>query len=304
MKVRSSKWEVRSKFKLLPQLLRPSNFALRTFLAALFAATAAAQAPSTFEAASVKLHVASGPPRPSVSAIPASGRFCATAVTVRDIILAAYRLQRHELIDTDSPILSQRIDIVAKAPATASVVEMQRMLEPLLAERFKLVVHRENREMEAQVIVRARPDRLGPRLSRSTADCSALGVTNSFAREGVLPTTPDGPRCGILPGGIGRILVRGMDMRSILGFIFTAPKPAIVDQTGLDGRWDVDVTYTPDAFTQAALARRNATAPDGVNPDGPSLITALEDQLGLKIETRRATVSVMVIDRIEPLIPD
>jgi uncharacterized protein (TIGR03435 family) len=271
--------------------------------AALFVAGVAAQTP-TFEAASIKLHVASGPPRPSVSAIPASGRFTATAVTVRDIILAAYRMQRFELIDADSPVLNQRIDVVAKAPPSASVVEMQRMLEPLLADRFKLLIHRENREMDAQVILRARQDRLGPKLTRSTADCSALGVTNSFAREGVLPTTPDGPRCGILPGGVGRIVVRDMDMRSILGFIFTSPRPAIVDQTGLEGRWDVDVTYTPDAFTPAALARRNATAPDGVNPDGPPLLTALEDQLGLKVEARRATVSVMVIDRIEPLMPD
>ena len=45
----------------------------------------------------------------------------------------------------------------------------------------------------------------------------------------LLPTTPDGPRCGILPGGIGRIAVRGMDMKSILSFIFTSPRPAIVD---------------------------------------------------------------------------
>jgi uncharacterized protein (TIGR03435 family) len=302
MKVRSSKLEVRSKFKLLPDLLRTSHFALPTFFVAL-AAALAAQAP-TFEAASIKLHVASGPPRPSVSAIPASGRFTATAVTVRDIILAAYRLQRFELIDTDSPVLNQRIDIVAKAAPSTSVVEMQRMLEPLLAERFKLLIHRENRELDAQVIVRARPDRLGPKLTRSTADCSALGVTNSFAREGVIPTSPDDPRCGILPGGIGRIVVRGMEMPGILAFIFTSPRPAIVDQTGLEGRWDVDVTYTPEAFTPAALARRNTTAPDGVNPDGPPLITALEDQLGLKVEARRATVSVVVIDRIEPLIPD
>src|SRR5687768_13621500 len=96
-------------------------------LAALLAGPAGAQTPS-FEVASIKPHTASGPPRPRVSIVPASGSFSATAVTVRDIVLAAYVLQRFELVDDTSPILSQRIDILAKAAPGATVAQMQRML--------------------------------------------------------------------------------------------------------------------------------------------------------------------------------
>jgi uncharacterized protein (TIGR03435 family) len=72
-------------------------------------------------------------------------------MSVRDVILAAYALQPFELIDNGSPILPQRVDIVAKADAAAIIVEMQRMLQPLLAARFKLAVHRETRELDALV---------------------------------------------------------------------------------------------------------------------------------------------------------
>jgi len=78
----------------------------------------------------------------------------------------------------------------------------------------------------------------------------------------------------------------------------------VLDTTRLDGRYDVDLTYTPEAFTAAGLARRGATAFPGVDPNGPPLATALADQLGVKLESRRAPVSVLVIDRLESLIPD
>ena len=299
MKVGSAKFEVRSRLK-VRNLLRTSNFPLLTFLF-LFAASAAH---AQFEAVSVKLHPTGDRARPGVAAVPASGRLTITATTVEGVILAAYGLHPSELAASDNPILKQSIDIVATTGKPATTAEMQRMLQPVLAERFKLTVHRENREVNAYVVTRARPDRLGPKLVTSTDDCGRLGVTNGFAREEVAPAAPGQARCGIAPGGIGRIIVHGMDMRGILGFVFTSPQRAIVDQTGLEGRYDVDVTYTPEAFTTASLAQRGATAPDGVDPTGPSLFTALRDQLGLKVEERKATIPIVVIDRIEPLVAD
>src|SRR6476661_2518488 len=88
--------------------LRTSTFALLTFA---LAAPAASPQAGTFEAASVKLNTSSGPPRSrGVSAIPASGRLTATAITVREVIQSAYGLLRFELIDSNNPILNQRID--------------------------------------------------------------------------------------------------------------------------------------------------------------------------------------------------
>ena len=257
-----------------------------------------------FEAASIKLHPPADRSRPNVAAVPASGRLTITAMTVQNVILAAYGLHASALVANDSPVLKQPVDIVATAGRPATTSDMQRMLQPILAERFKLAVHRENREMDAYVVTRARADRLGPKLIRSSAYCGRLGETSSFAREEVAPGAPGQARCGIAPGGIGRIITNGMDMKGILGFVFTSPQRAVVDQTGLEGRYDIDVTYTPEAFSAASLAQRGASAPDGVDPSGPSLFTALHDQLGLKVDERRTTVPVVVIDRIEPLIPD
>jgi len=304
MPVRRAKWEVRSKFKVLVYLLRTSHFARRTFCFCALTATALNAQPGAFEAASIKLHPAGDRSRPNVAAIPASGRLTITAMTVQNVILAAYGLHPSALVANDSPVLKQSVDIVATAGRPATTSDMQRMLQPILAERFKLTVHRENREMDAYVVARARQDRLGPKLTRSSADCGRLGETSSFAREEVAPGAPGQARCGIAPGGIGRIIANGMDMKGILGFVFTSPQCAVVDQTGLEGRYDIDVTYTPEAFSAASLAQRGASAPDGVDPSGPSLFTALQDQLGLKVDERRTTVPVVVIDRIEPLIPD
>jgi len=293
---------VRSKFKVLCGHfeLRTSNLALLT----VFIASAALAQTSSFEAASVRLHPPADRARPNVAAVPASGRLTITAMTVQNVILAAYGLHPSELVVNDSPVLKQPADIIATAGKPVSTVEMQRMLQPLLADRFRLAVHRDNREMDAYVVSRARTDRLGPKLTRSSVDCDRLGNTSPFAREEVTPAAPGQPRCGIAPGGIGRIIANGMDMKAILGFVFTSSQRAIVDRTGLDGRYDIDVTYTPEAFTAASLAQRGGTAPDGVDPNGPPLFTALQDQLGLKVEERKAIVSVIVIDRIDPLIPD
>ena len=304
MPVRSSRSEVSGTFKVLADLLRISHFALLTFCICVVVAPAATAQTQTFEAASVRLHPPADRARPNVAAVPASGRLTITATAVQNVILAAYGLHPSELVANGSPVLKQSVDIVATAGKPASTTDMQRMLQPLLADRFKLAVHRENREVDAYVVSRARTDRLGPKLIRSSADCGRLGETSSFAREEVTPGAHGQARCGIAPGGIGRIIANGMDMKGILGFVFTSPQRAIVDQTRLDGRYDIDVTYTPEAFSTASLTQRGATAPEGVDPSGPSLFTALQDQLGLKVEERKATISAVVIDRIEALIPD
>jgi uncharacterized protein (TIGR03435 family) len=76
---------------------------------------------------------------------------------------------------------------------------------------------------------------------------------------------------------------------------------SIVDQTFLRGRYDIDVTYTPEPFSAAALGQRGGSPPPGVDPNGPSLFQALEEQLGLKLQPRKMPVPVLVIDHIEPL---
>ena len=77
-----------------------------------------------------------------------------------------------------------------------------------------------------------------------------------------------------------------------------------MDETGLQARYDIDVTYTPEPFSAAALGQRGGTPMPGVDPNGPSLFNALEDQLGLKLQPKKMPIPVVVIDHIEPLMED
>jgi bla regulator protein blaR1 len=257
-----------------------------------------------FEVASVRINTSNERVRFRVKAIPDAGRLTLTGMSVQEVIQSAYGLQSLELVTNGSPILKQRIDVVAKAPTRATVAEMQQMLRPLLEERFKLAVHREMREMDALLLVRVNGSRLGPKIKRTTLTCAGVGTTNLFAFDPQAePNAKD--RCGVMPtDGPGRIVANGIDMRALAGELGPSQGRPVVDKTGLDGRYDIDLTYTPEIFSAAALARRGTTAPPNVDPNGPPLATALADQLGLKLDAKRAPIEVVVIDRIENLTED
>jgi len=131
-------------------------------------------------------------------------------MSVREVIQAAFGLQPFELADHDSPILDQQIDIEAKGDPAATLPQLQRMLQPLLAERFGLKVHREQREMDAYLLVMATAARVGPNLKVSSEPCAAdVGTTNTFA---LAAAAGPGANCGIMPGGAGRIGAKAIDM--------------------------------------------------------------------------------------------
>jgi uncharacterized protein (TIGR03435 family) len=257
-----------------------------------------------FEVATIKIN-RSGEPRARHTVIPASGQVTITNVTVRELIQDAYGVPLPALlVDAPDWMRTLRVDVVAKASTPAPVSTLQRMLQPLLAEYFKLTVHRDKRDMDVLTMVVATPGRLGPRLQKNVGCDDVVGTPGGFARA------PDGApdqkgTCGILPGGAGRILARGLDMPGLAAFIGTVPGRMVIDRTGLTGRFDVDLTYTPSAFTAEALAQRpGAAVPPGVDPSGPPLATALQEQLGLKLEPARAPVDVLVVDHAEPLTPE
>ena len=266
-----------------------------------------------FEVATIRTN-RSGEPRARHTLVPASGQLTITNVTVSQLIQDAYGVQMPSLVvNMPEWARSQRVDVVAKAASPAPAAALQRMLQPLVAEYFKLAVRRETRELDVLALAVAAPGRLGPQLRKSDAHCDdVLGLTSSFSRapqsadpSRLAPPKPGqdpsgGGGCGILPGGAGRIVVRGLDMAGFVDFLAT--NRLIIDRTGLTGRFDIDLTYTPEAFSAAAVAQRpGARLPPGVDPSGPPLATALEDQLGLKLEAVRAPVEVLVIEHAEPL---
>jgi uncharacterized protein (TIGR03435 family) len=225
-----------------------------------------------------------------------------TNATVASVIQDAYGVQLPSQIITGPEwATTQRVVVVAKAASPASVADLQRMLQPLLSEFFKLAVHRERREMDVLSLELTSPGTPGVGLRRTDDECATVvGTTIGFAR----PADGPGQRqvCGVFPSGAGEITAHGIDLAGLAAELAPSQRRPVVDRTGLTGRFDVELKWTPDAFSAAGLAHRpNAAPPPGVDPDGPSLATAMQDQLGLKLVPARAPVDVVVIDRAEPI---
>ena len=255
----------------------------------LFTSPGAAQAPSapgladrlTFEVASIKPNK-SGEGRSRTDAAP-NGRVTATNVPLNDLVRTAFELQPQEMVIGDRApawITTDRWDIEAKAPGEPSPQQMRAMLRNLLVDRFKLVGRREVRNMPAYAIVLARNDRqLGPQLRKSTLDCEA-----QVAASRVPGTTPGMvQQCGGRSSR-GMIATFGVPLSSFAKSLSPAAGRYVYDATGLTDRFDLDLKWTPDPDGGAA-----------VPADGVSLFTAIQEQLGLRLEPRQAPVDVFVI---------
>jgi len=265
-----------------------------------------AQAPAkspdpTFEAASVKQNKAGG------------GRFRATNVSLKMLIGVAYGtpqpLPDFQLAGGPKWLDSDRFDIVAKASGdpqpgpNGPPPTMFLMLRALLEERFQLRVHNETKELPIFALVLARSDgKLGPQMRPTTTDCAAL-MASMRARGGPPPPPAAGerPPCGarMFPGNLS---AGAMTMTQIVNGLARLPgvNRTVVDQTGLAGAYDLDLTWTPDQMPQGRGDPPPGAPPlPPIDPNGPSLFTAVQEQLGLKLESTKAPVSVLVIDRAE-----
>ena len=254
-----------------------------------------------FEVATVKINK-SGDNQMRLNGV--GGRIEVINMQLRGVIQSAYRVPANQLVNVPGWVNSTRVDIIAKADPAASMQQLQTMLQPLLVERFKLAFHHETREMDVYALVLANKDgRLGPRLARSATDCAVLGNT---PRNTLAPPKPgETPACGIVPSGPGHLVFKGFDMDAFTKVLSLATQGRqVIDQTGLPGGYDIDLQYTPEPFSAAAIAARGGPPPQlansGVDPNGPSLFTALTEQLGLKLEGKKVSLEMMVVDRIEP----
>jgi uncharacterized protein (TIGR03435 family) len=263
----------------------------------------------TFEVASVKPNK-SGDARVMLGIQP-GGRFTATNVSLRMLIRTAYQLQDFQIVGGPGWISSDRFDLVAKAegnlPPTAPggpPGPLQLMLRALLAERFSLVVHEDTRELPTYALVHARTDRrLGPQLRRSEIDCAQVAGARGRGGLPVPPPQPGGrPVCGIRIGP-GQLSAGGIPLVQFATALAPFVQRVIVDQTGLSGNFDVDLSWTPDQMPQGAPPQGASPLPP-IDPNGPSIFTAVQEQLGLKLESERGPVSVLVIDRVEQPTPD
>jgi uncharacterized protein (TIGR03435 family) len=273
----------------------------------------AAQAPPApagdrpkFEVASVRQNTADD--GKVLFGIQPGGRFTTIGVPLPTLITQAYGLQRSQLVGGPDWMETARFDITAKAegeiPRTAlgSVGPLQLMMQDLLEDRFKLRAHRETREQQVYALMRSRPDGpLGPGLRASTTDCAAL-----FARGRSGPP-PRGmgpgerPACGMRIGP-GQLVAGAMPISQLIPPLSQFAERLVVDRTGLTGNYEIDLKWTPDRMPPGPPPP--GAPPLSIDPNGPSLFTAVQEQLGLKLESERAPIEVLVIDHVERPTPD
>ena len=268
-----------------------------------------------FEVVSVKTST-SDPGGPLRAQIQAGGRYTATNVPLTMLILQAYRMQDSRLVGAPSWASIDRFDVLAKAPGDlaapfnpdpqAKPSDFQLMMRAMLADRFRLTVHTETRELPIYALVLARSDgRLGPKFTRSTTDCAAEPPAQGRSSAPPSPPTPSfdqAMKCGTRSGP-GTFTGGGMTMPQIVLTLSSMVNRTVVDRTGLTGNFDVDLTFTPDQLP----ARAPGTPVDQpftvfgrvIDPNGPSIFTALQEQLGLKLDSTKGPLDVLVIDSVE-----
>ena len=208
-----------------------------------------------------------------------------TGVTARNLIVRAYGVQPFEIVGGPEWLSTRRFDVVAKAAARASVAEMNLMLRPLLAERFKLVARVEQRESPVFFLVTAREDgRLGPALKpAANAGCGQRTTT----------TPPASDQCRMLMG-LGVLEGTGQPVYSLTTALEKIVGRPVVDMTYLTGAYDFKLTYAADVTLVNADDRTTHAG-----ADAPSIFTAVQEQLGLRLERERGPVDVVVVDSIE-----
>lgn len=258
-------------------------------------------APVSFEVATVKLNK-SGDPFIFINTN--AGRFTASNFPLRQLLENAFRLQPNQLIGGPD-WLGDRYDITGRIPEGVPPARQGEMLRALFADRFKLVTHTETRELPTYALVMSRSDkRLGPKLSLTKNDCTpgrgrAAGGPPPTAGPPPPPTTGVRPPCGTMRAP-GSIAAGGITMARLAEILSGAVGRTVADRTGLAGNFEFDLTFTPDQMPQgpAGPLPPGVTLPN-IDPNGPSIFTALQEQLGLKLDSIRAPVEVTVIDRIE-----
>jgi uncharacterized protein (TIGR03435 family) len=249
----------------------------RALLTALLAATLSVTwgqppGPAAFEAASIK----PGDPRRVGSGLNLSpARIRIVNASLKFCVQLAWNVKDFQVAGGAGWIGTDPYDIEAVAARPFKEGEYRTMLQTLLAERFGLVIHREVRDKPGYALVTART---GPKLPPPIEDPGIM-----FSR------TPDGD-----------ITLKATDasMNQLAGALSSMLGATVVDQTGIEGRFDVSLRYTPDPADRPLVTKSGIPLPppsDAV--PGPSIFSALQEKLGLKLEALKVPVEVIVIDR-------
>jgi bla regulator protein blaR1 len=254
-------------------------------------------APPKFEVASIK--PSSGDDRRVAMLFQPGGGFRATGATLKMLLTLAYDVREFQISGGPNWINSDRFDITARpelsvGPETAAndpramsdsqrktmQEQMAQRLQALFAERFQLAIHRETKEQQVYALLVGKN---GPKV-HETQDTS-------------------GPRQGMMRMSRGQVEGQGVSLDALVHALSNQLGRPMIDRTGLTGHFDIKLEWTPDPGQSATplggAPPPGVEAPPPPNPNGPSLFTAIQEQLGLRLESQRGPVEMIVIDRVE-----
>lgn len=206
------------------------------------------------------------------------GRVEGTNLTLHQLIVAAYGLRDFQVVGGPDWLTAEHFDVLGKIPDSAPPNSSREMLKALLAERFKLVAHQETREQRVYELVMARAGgKPGPGLTQVDCASNPCGDTNTNESSA---------------GGV--VTARGLTMAELARWASNRVDRIVIDRTGLAGAYDFEMKYARDPVRSGGTA----------SSDMPTIFTALQEQLGLKLEGARGPVEFLVIDRAERPTPD
>jgi uncharacterized protein (TIGR03435 family) len=269
----------------------------------LLAALAAQNAPPAFEAASVK------PAQRMTPSLRIAGGQVTGIATMKTLLRWAFDLRPYQL-SGPAWIETERYEIAAKLPAGATREQVPAMLQALLAERFGLAAHRETRELPVYSLVVAKS---GPTLKSSAAGEDGAGKPKLVRGANGYPEVAPGsevPRTyQVVLGGpdglLYKLWARRETMQQLADRLSSQLARAVVDRTGLRGGYDFSLSWTIEAT--GGVVPRTEPPPDEIEmypspvlkDPGLSLFTAVQSQLGLRLEAGKGPLEMLVVDKIE-----
>jgi len=257
------------------------------------------------------------------------GQMTFTNVSLKDLIEAAWDVKAYQITGPNR-LESERFDVTAKVPKGATKEQSRLMLQDFLEDRFKLKLHHATKEQPIYALVLAKN---GPKLKESVEDPNAPpapdfphadgggGKPVQYADGGPVragdpatgpPAPPRGAMRMMINNGRMKMASDGQTMARFVDMLGTQVDRPVIDMTGLKGKYDISLEFAPDmALTQGKMAALGAPppgpgagrgGPDADSPgaqNAPGIFTALQEQLGLRLDPRKGPVDLLVIDSAE-----
>jgi len=272
---------------------------MRCLLALLLAALACV-AQTAFEVASVKLYDPVAAARYTMRGGPGTGdptRFSCQNCSLRSLIVTAYDIKEFQLTSPSAP---DRYDVEAKVPPDATKEQFRSMLQNLLAERFQLKLHHQSQEMTVYTLVVGKG---GSKLKPSQSAAAQPDPALPAFKDGFPVPPPDHITTSVLANGGYRMGATDAPMTKLVTMLSLLLAKPVHDATGLEGGYDFQLFWSGNASADNAaprLAQDGSPIPSDPDADsGPTLVLAVQQQLGLKLESKKDQVDVLVVDHAE-----